>query len=338
MTATSRLGGASAAASAGAGAAARTSTRWRRKTIVSTREANPATDARLRAALEQLRAVEERLRQEVALREELERALEEIQEGHRLATDRLRSDLALAREIQKSLLPEPAPTWDGLELRCFSQPALEIGGDFYTYKGSSNARVLLSKYVIAVGDVSGKGVSAALLMATALSRFDASLGLRLGSAEVLAHLDRELVPFTKPRRQSCALCYVEIVGVNTLRPILRTANAGCIPPYLKHADGSVEWIDSCGPPLGHGLGARAGYQEITKRLTKGDVVVLTSDGVVEARDRAGELFGFHRLEDAIAAGPSSSPEAMLDHLKAELAAFVDDQDPHDDVTMAVLGI
>lgn len=68
------------------------------------------------------------------------------------------------------------------------------------------------------------------------------------------------------------------------------------------------------------------------------MIVLTSDGVVEARDQADDLFGFPRLEDAIAAGPSSGTEAMLDHLKAELAAFVGDQDPHDDVTIAVLGI
>ncbi len=181
------------------------------------RAAQPAaTDARLRASLEKLRATEEKLHQATTEREDLERELAEIRERHRLATDRLRSDLALAREIQKGLLPEPPPAWDGLELRCFSKPALEIGGDFYTYKASSNPRALLSKYVVAVGDVSGKGVSAALLMATALSRFEASLSLRLGSAEVLAHLDRALMPYTKPRRQSCALCYLEIVGVNTL--------------------------------------------------------------------------------------------------------------------------
>ncbi len=296
------------------------------------------SETELGAALDKLRVAEDALRRETARRVRLERLLEEVQEGHRLATDRLRSDLALAREIQKSLLPAAAPDWDGLELRCFSQPALEIGGDFYTYKSSGNARVLLSKYVLAVGDVSGKGVSAALLMATALSRFDASQTLKLGSAEVLAHLDRELAPFTKPRRQSCALCYVEVVGVNTVRPILRTANAGCIPPYVKHAGGTVEWIDSCGPPLGLGLGSKAGYHEISKRLAKGDLVVLTSDGVVEARDRAGDLFGFDRLEAAIAAGPASRPEAMLEHLKAEVAAFVDGQDAHDDVTIAVLGI
>jgi serine phosphatase RsbU (regulator of sigma subunit) len=291
-----------------------------------------------RSAEERLLATEERLRLANERRDLLERELEEIRESHRVATDRLRRDLALAREIQKSLLPEPAPSWDGLELRCFSSPALEIGGDFYTHRASANAKVLLSKYVLAVGDVSGKGVSAALLMATTLSKFDASLSLKLGPAELLAHLDRAILPYTKSRRQSCALCYVEIVGANTRRPLMRMANAGCIPPYLKHADGSVEWIETGGPPLGQGLGARTGYQEVVKPLAKGDLIVLTSDGVVEAHDPADELFGFPRLEAAIAAGPASNTGAMLDHLKAEVASFAGDRDPHDDVTIAVLGI
>ncbi len=292
----------------------------------------------LQTSRDKLRATEAELRRATERNEDLERALEEIQEQHRLATDRLRSDLALAREIQQSLLPESSPTWDGLELRCFSKPALEIGGDFYTHKASANAKVLLSKYVVAVGDVSGKGVSAALLMATALSKFDSSLSLRLGPPKLLAHLDRALMPYTKPRRQSCALCYVEIVGVNTLNPILRTANAGCVPPYIKHADGSVEGIDCGGPPLGHGLGARSGYQGHSQPLSKGDMIVLSSDGVVEARDLDDDLYGFSRLEEAIAAGPSSSPRAMLDHLKADLGAFISGQDPHDDVTLVVLSL
>ena len=294
------------------------------------------TEARLRATEAELRNAEAELRRAIEERDALSRALDEVQRQHLLATDRLRSDLALAREIQKSLLPEPAPEWDGLELRCHSRPALEIGGDFFTYNASTNAKVLLSKYVLAVGDASGKGVSAALLMAAALGCFDASFSKPFGPAERLAHLDKAIMPFTKPRRQSCALCCVEIVGVNTVRPVLRVANAGCIPPYLKHGDGSVEWIHAAGPPLGLGLGARSGYRELSLRLDKGDMIVLTSDGVVEARDGSDELFGFDRLEEAIVAGPSSSPQAMLDHLELALAGFLDGREPHDDVTVAVL--
>lgn len=279
--------------------------------------------------------MEDALRRETSKRKSLER---ELEEQRRFATERLHSELALAREIQQGLLPESKPAWDGVRLRCFSKPAFEVGGDFYTHKASANPRALLSKYVVAVGDVSGKGVAAALLMATALSKLDGCLETRLKSTEILAHLDKALLPYAKPRRQNCALCYVEIVGVNTVRPVMRVANAGCLPPYLKRADGSVQWIEACGPPLGHGLGAKAGYPEVTELLTKGDMIILTSDGVVEAQNPAGEVFGFQRLEDTIANGPTSDAGAMLDHLKAELDDFVAGQDPHDDMTLVVVGL
>jgi phosphoserine phosphatase RsbU/P len=171
---------------------------------VSTPQPSSAESAQERLARVEarLRATEEALREVIRERETLARALEEVQERHLEARDRLGSDLALAREIQRSLLPEEAPEWDGIELLCHSRPAFEIGGDFYTYKASTNAKVLLSKYVLAVGDASGKGVSAALLMAAALARFDASFSLRAGPAERLAHLDRTIASFTKTRRQS----------------------------------------------------------------------------------------------------------------------------------------
>jgi sigma-B regulation protein RsbU (phosphoserine phosphatase) len=253
-------------------------------------------------------------------------------------TAHVQNDLTLARQIQQSLLPAASPRWPGLELVCYTQPALEVGGDFYAYHASSQARVLLSRYILAVGDVSGKGVSAALLMAASLSHFDASVSMTLSPAERLAYLDMALLPYTKSRRQNCALCYVELVGINTVRPVLKAINAGGIPPYLKHADGSVEWAAIGGFALGQGLGAQMGYQEISHVLAEGDMVILTSDGLVEATNAAPEMFGFERLEQAIIAGPTSSAAAMLDHLKAEIAAFVGEAEPHDDITIVVVQV
>jgi sigma-B regulation protein RsbU (phosphoserine phosphatase) len=252
--------------------------------------------------------------------------------------DRLHSDLVLAREIQQSLLPPPTPRWPDLEVVCYTQPAFEVGGDFYAYHAFRQARVLLNKYILAVGDVSGKGVSAALLMATSLSQFDASLSLKLSPTERLVYLDTALLPYTKLRRQNCALCYVELVGVNTVRPILKAVNAGCIPPYLKHIDGSLEWAGIGGFALGQGLGAQAGYQEIRHLLSKGDMIILTSDGLVEASNSTSEMYGFERLEQAILTGPTSSAKAMLDHLKTEIVAYVGDAEPHDDITIVVVRV
>ena len=297
-----------------------------------------AANAALEENRQQLLAVKRQLAHEIAERKRAEQALQESEVRHRLMADRLHSDLILAREIQQSLLPPPTPNWPDLEVVCYTQPAFEVGGDFYAYHASRQARVLLNKYIVAVGDVSGKGVSAALLMATSLSQFDASLALKLTPAERLAYLDEALLPYTRSRRQNCALCYVELVGVNTVRPVLKAVNAGCIPPYLKHADGSVEWAVIGGFALGQGLGSQAGYQEIRHVLAKGDMIILTSDGLVEASSTKSEMFGFERLEQAILAGSTASAQAMLDHLKAELAAYVGEAEPHDDITLVVVQV
>jgi serine phosphatase RsbU (regulator of sigma subunit) len=96
--------------------------------------------------------------------------------------------------------------------------------------------------------------------------------------------------------------------------MLKAVNAGCIPPYLKHADGSVEWAAIGGFALGQGLGVSMGYKEIRRVLAKGDMIILTSDGLVEAGNAASKMFGFERLEQAIINGPTSSAKAMLHHL------------------------
>ncbi|HRV95960.1 MAG TPA: SpoIIE family protein phosphatase [Anaerolineae bacterium] len=292
-------------------------------------------NAALDASRQQVFALRKQLAHEMAERRRVEQALQASEAGHRLMVERWQNDLELARQIQQSLLPPAIPKWPDLEVVCFTQPAFEVGGDFYAYHASRQARVLLNKYSLAIGDVSGKGVSAALLMATSLSQFDASMALKLTPTERLVYLDQALLPYTKPRRQNCALCYVELVGVNTVRPVLKVVNAGCIPPYLKHADGSVEWADIGGFALGQGLGAQVGYQEISHVLAKGDMVILTSDGLVEAGNAAAEMFGFERLEQAIRTGPTISAQAMLDHLRATLAAFVGSAEPHDDITIVV---
>ena len=295
----------------------------------------PQIDANSETSRQQISMLEQQLAHEIAARQQAEQALQASEDRHRLMADRLQSDLVLAREIQQSLLPAPTPKWPGLKVVCYTQPAFEVGGDFYAYHASSQARVLLNKYILAVGDVSGKGVSAALLMATSLSQFNAALSLKLTPTERLAYLDRALLPYTKPWRQNCALCYVELVGINTVRPVLKAVNAGCIPPYLKHADGSVEWAVIGGFALGQGLGAQMGYQEIRRLLSKGDMIILTSDGLVEASNATSELFGFERLEQAIIEGPTTSARAMLEHLKAEITAYVGEAEPHDDITILV---
>ena len=225
---------------------------------------------------------------------------------------------------------------------CYTTPASTIGGDFYTYHAFDAQR-----FALAVGDISGKGVSAALLMATSLSQFDAALAQNLSPTERLVYLDNAIKPYTQQHGQNCAMCYIEItlpfpnVHVSALENkvgTLHMVNAGCIPPYVKHLDGTVTWHKVGGFALGQGLGAEVGYDQVTTQLNKGDMIILTSDGVVEAQNEANKMFGFERLEQVIQNGPQSNAEMMLDHLKKAVFAFVKDAKPKDDLTIIVVQI
>lgn len=255
-------------------------------------------------------------------------ALQQSNAELRNITDQLQNELALARDIQRSLLPPAMPAWPRFDVTCYCQPAQEVGGDFYSYYQFANGRVAL-----AVGDVSGKGVSAALLMATSISLLNEHLTQDEEPDALLVNLDRSLLPYTQPRGQNCALCYVEIAG-----DTLRVVNAGGIPPYIRHTTGYVEWPEAGGFALGQGLGAQLGYRTHHVAIAPGDVIILISDGVVEAQDQHGNLFGFARVEQAFATGPTTSAQAMIDYLLTAVRAFVDTSEPHDDLTIVAVRV
>jgi len=279
-----------------------------------------------------------------------------LAEQGRLQLAAIHRELTIAHDIQQSLLPEPKPDWPDLDVICYNAPAREVGGDFYSYHAfehlnrsneTHDVHRRKGKFALTIGDVSGKGVSAALLMATILSRFDAALAFDFTPAERLAYLDRAILPYTDPRGQNCALCYIEFdltevdfqaFKNNRANVILQVVNAGGIPPYIKRTDGSIEYLETGGMPLGLGIGAKIGYQEVSAKLSAGDMVILTSDGVAEATTSTDEMFGFERLEAAIIAAPTTNAQAMLNHLNTELAAFVGKTEPFDDVTIVVLQV
>ncbi|MFN8456714.1 MAG: two-component regulator propeller domain-containing protein [Anaerolineae bacterium] len=271
----------------------------------------------------------------------------------RTMTERLQQELTIAKEIQQNLLPQPRPNWPDLDVLCFMTPAHEVGGDFYSYHAffsaahgakdslSSTSDPLLSRYAVALGDVSGKGMPAALLMATSLASLQSVLGQALAPAKLLAYLDEAIMPYTHTRfRQNCALCYVEISASpeSSRDRIMRVANAGCVTPVIRRVNGSVEWVDVSGLPLGLGLGSQDGYTEVELTLKSKDLVILTSDGVVEARNVSGEMLGFERLEQLVATGPQTCAEAMLNHLQTGVLAFVGEAELYDDLTIVVVQV
>lgn len=238
----------------------------------------------------------------------------------------IQCELALASEIQRSLLPPAACNQPGLELICFSKPSLEIGGDFYSYHVFEDSR-----FALAMGDVSGNGIPAALLMVACLSLFDSTFSQNFSPSERLVRLDQELMPYTEPQNQNCAFCYLELDQHN-----LQIVNAGGIPPYIRHANGGVEWPRVSGFPLGYGLWVQSGFQSFQLTLSEGDLIILVSDGIVESTNNDNLMFGFERLEQTIASGPGESAQVMLDYLIKEVDRFIETTQLHDDCTILVM--
>ncbi|MDM8527010.1 SpoIIE family protein phosphatase [Anaerolineales bacterium HSG24] len=258
----------------------------------------------------------------------------------RLKLATIQQELNIAQDIQQNLLPPPVPDWPDIEVICYNIPARKVGGDFYSYHRypvTSSTTGDTERYGIAVGDISGKGISAALLMAASISQLDASFAQTYTPtpAERLVYLDKRLTPYAKPRRQNCAMCYVELIMPQRS---LQIVNAGCIPPYIRRANAPDEWPDIGGFALGQGLGSELGYQQISRQLSQGDLVILTSDGVVEANNPNNEMLGFDYLAKIMSDGPTDSAKTMLAYLEAELSAFVQMAEPHDDVTIVVIRI
>jgi sigma-B regulation protein RsbU (phosphoserine phosphatase) len=218
-------------------------------------------------------------------------------------------------------------------------PASEVGGDFYTYHRFDN-----HNFALTIGDVSGKGMPAALLMAASLAHFDSALAYKLTPAHLLNHLDQALLRYTQPTRQNCALCYVELSQEATPTQgnhspwKLCSVNAGGIPPFIKRHNGSVEWPEIGGFALGQGLGSELGYKQLEMILNTGDMIILTSDGVAEATNQQAEFLGFERLETIIRQGPLTSAQAMLTHILTHINQFVGLAAPHDDLTIVVVQV
>jgi serine phosphatase RsbU (regulator of sigma subunit) len=255
--------------------------------------------------------------------EHLQESLAEIERRN----ERALRGLALARDIQIGLLPE-RPPWNGdvIEVHGRSIPAYEVGGDFYTYLALSEGRA-----AIAIGDISGKGVGAALLMALTSSAVE-SQGRELEHpASVLQALNQLLAPRLKANHMNAALLFA-VVDPN--KRVLHVANAGMIAPVRLPRSGGAEFIEAGGLPLGAFVGAH--YQDVSVELEPGDCLLFVSDGVVEAHNSEGELFGFERLEMTADEAPHGDIRGLVDLVIERVQAFMGDTEQHDDITMVAV--
>src|SRR5919109_1135558 len=245
------------------------------------------------------------------------------QEAEAATRQRFEQELEVARLIQQNFLPKELPALPGWQVAAYYRPAREVGGDFYDVIPLPDGRV-----AFVVGDVTDKGVPAALVMSATRSVLRASAQRLVEPGEVLERVNEHLCP-DMPEKMFVTCLY----GV--LDPVsghLRFANAGHDLPYVKTADGVVE-LRARGMPLG--LMPGMAYEEKEATLEPGDSVLLHSDGVVEAHDAGREMFGFSRLKQTVDAAPGG--RLLIDRVLAELERFTGpDAEQEDDITMVTL--
>ena len=238
--------------------------------------------------------------------------------------ERIEQEMRVARSIQQASLPEKVPELEGWQISPFYRPAREVGGDFYDFFELEDGQLGL-----VVGDATGKGVPAALVMASARSMLRAiAQASDYSPGDVLGRVNDALVADIPPNMFVTCFCAI----LDPERGSLRYANAGHDVPYL-HRSGGPEELRARGMPLG--LMPGMGYEEKETILQAGEAALLYSDGLVEAHDPEGEMFGFPRLRELIAEhGEESSLEDLL---LEELHSFVGEGwEQEDDITLLTL--
>jgi serine phosphatase RsbU (regulator of sigma subunit)/anti-sigma regulatory factor (Ser/Thr protein kinase) len=243
--------------------------------------------------------------------------------------ERLEQELRVARIIQETLLPKQLPRLDGWQVAAHWQPARAVGGDFYDFYYFPDGKLGLS-----AGDVTDKGVPAALVMATTRSVLRAASERFSSPGKILAQAN-EMLCSDIPANMFVTCLYLILDPVSG---ILTIANAGHNMPMLHSCDGVVD-LRAAGMPLG--LMPDMPYDEIEAALSPGDSLLIYSDGLVEAHNRQREMFGFRHLREQVVKLPYASQEAhgraVITTLLKELAEFTGpDWEQEDDLTFVTI--
>ena len=243
-----------------------------------------------------------------------------VDDGQRRQAE-IEQDLQMARDIQQGLLLEAVPRLPGWEISAVSLPARDLGGDLYDFLPLADGW-----HGIMIGDVSGKGLPAALRMAVARTVFRHEARRGQSPGPTLAAVNNGVL--SEIPQGMVTMLYVML---DTQNGCVRVANAGHNYPIV--INGQVHEVELTGLPLG--VLNDSDYDEQSTMLRHGDTVLLYTDGVVEATDRQGEIFGYERLTQVLRAADGLKPRALLATLLHELRAW-GGADQADDITMVIL--
>jgi steroid delta-isomerase-like uncharacterized protein len=242
--------------------------------------------------------------------------------------ERIEQELRVARSIQQASLPKEVPQLEGWQITPYYQPAREVGGDFYDFFELEDGRV-----GVVVGDATGKGVPAALVVTATYSMLRA-VAQALGSFSpgvILAQVNETLL--ARIPSNMFVTCFYAILDPKS--GSLSYANAGHDLPYLRRRGGDADELRARGMPLG--LMSGMSYEEGEASLREEDSVLFYSDGLVEAHDPKGEMFGFPRLRALVAEHGAEEERQLGDFLMEELHSFVGEGwEQEDDITLLTL--
>jgi sigma-B regulation protein RsbU (phosphoserine phosphatase) len=262
----------------------------------------------------------------------LRRNMAELQKAYGIIEaqkDRMEEELNVGRDIQMSMVPQkfpPFPERDEFSIHAGLYPAREVGGDFYDFFFIDENRLC-----VCIGDVSGKGVPAALFMAVTRTLIKARASDDTSTASILTRVNDEI------SRDNKAYMFVTIfTGIlNIVTGELTYTNAGHNPTYIRKADGNLERLDTLHGPV---VGAREGlaYKEDSVRIARGDILLMYTDGVTEARNPEKEFFEEQRLKDLLSANEFDSAEAVVQATVSGVKQFENGADQFDDITVMAL--
>lgn len=246
---------------------------------------------------------------------------------------RMEEELKIAHDIQLSMLPEKAPRIEGFSIAARSIPAREVGGDFYDFIEIADNRS--RKLGIIVGDVSGKAVSGALVMAASRSIFRVLTETHESVEEVMNRGNLRLQQDVK-KGMFVALLYAVL---DPKEKTLTFSNAGQVQPILLSPEKSkAEYIDTEGDRFPLGIVKKCNYEATRVQLQPGDILVFYTDGIVEAVNEKGELYGFERFLVSIEAGQELDADKLLEKLLHDVMQFVGRTEQHDDLTTVIVRV
>jgi len=243
----------------------------------------------------------------------------------------MKRDLQIAKEIQTWLLPANPPEVPGLEVAFATRPANTVAGDYYDVFARAGSDGHSQTYLLAVADVAGKSIPAALLMATVQASLKTLASTPLSIAELVGRMNQYACTNSQEGRRFTTAFVAEF---DPQARTLTYVNAGHNPPVLRRVSGAMERLEIGGIPLG--ILDNPQYGSATVNLQPGDWVAMFSDGVVEAENARKEEYGEDRLTFNLQRGATQSPSVLLQRIMNDIDSFVGNAPQHDDVTCMLL--